>query len=554
MLIGIMVSFDVKISITSHISTEFSIIHLKELNLGNNYFSEIPQSIFSLHNLKVLSFSNLLKGKSNNTIKFIPDEICSLENLENLDLYENPIENIPREIVSSGVDAIKNFIRSKKEADNEEFLYEAKMVVVGRGDVGKTVLTKKLTIPDYSLTHSETTQGINILKNPFNLPMTGLQGSESFKFNIWDFGGQEKYDTTHQLFITSRSVYLFLTEARDESNYQDVFYWLNTINLLSHDSPVIVVLSKIDERQKKLPESVYKNQFGNIVKFVDVSCANRYEHTIEGLKDAIKDAVMLLPQTKISFSNHWIEVRKELENLSQQKDYIDYYDYLSICEKNKLDKERANFLSEFLNDLGVIIHHQNDLLLKKTVFINTDWCVDGMYKVFDDKNVSQNNGKFSNADLKKIWEEDKRFESKQAELIKLMLDYNLCFELSDESGFIAPDLLPPDRPEILQWTLESALLFEYKYEFMPAGMLSRFIVKSHSFIKDNLFWKYGTVLTYDNTEALVEEDYINRKIKISLKGENKKGLLSAIRMFIEEIHRNLDKSKKLVFEEMIPCK
>jgi hypothetical protein len=203
--------------------------------------------------------------------------------------------------------------------------------------------------------------------------------------------------------------------------------------------------------------------------------------------------------------------------------------------------------------LGVIIHHQNDLLLKNTVFINTDWCVDGMYKVLDDKSVFQNNGKFSNADLIKIWEEDKRFESKQAELIKLMINYNLCFELSDGSGFIAPDLLPPDRPENLQWTLESALLFEYRYKFMPAGMLSRFIVKSHSFIKDNLFWKYGTVLTYDNTETLVEEDYINNKIKISLKGENKKGLLSAVRMFIEEIHRNLYKSKKLVFEEMIPC-
>jgi rubrerythrin len=116
--------------------------------------------------------------------------------------------------------------------------------------------------------------------------MTGLQDSESFKFNIWDFGGQEKYDATHQIFITSRSVYLFLTEARDESNYQDVFYWLNTINLLSHDSPVIVVLSKFDERQKKLPESVYKYQFTNIVKFVDVSCADGHERTIENLKDA----------------------------------------------------------------------------------------------------------------------------------------------------------------------------------------------------------------------------------------------------------------------------
>lgn len=542
-----------------------NICNLKRLTtliLGNNCFDEIPKSIFNLPKLQMLDFSNKRVVRTNyiarstarhkNLIKTIPNELLSLENLTQLNLFRNPIENVPEEIIVEGLEAIKNFIRSKIEADSEEFLYEAKMVVVGRGDVGKTVLTKKLTSPDYSLTNSPTTKGIDILKNPFRFPMKGLKNTDNFRFNIWDFGGQEKYDATHQLFITNRSIYLFLTEARAESNYQDVFYWLNTVSVFSDNSPIIVVLSKCDERKKQLPESLYKNKFSNIVKFVDVSCADGYEHTIKNLKAAITQAITQLPQTKLTLSNYWVNIRSELEELSYTKDYISYTEYLAICKKNKLDKTRADFLSEYLNDLGVIIHHKNDLLLKKTVFINTDWCVDGMYKVMDDELVFKNKGKFSNNDLSKIWHEE-RFENKQPELIQLMCDYNLCFKLTDGSGYIAPDLLPPDKPLNIKWNYRSTLQFEYRYTFMPAGILSRFIVKSNSYIKDKIYWKYGVVLHYDNTEAIIEEDYINSKLKVSLKGENKKNLLAIIRMLVSEVHKDFDKANKLEFEEMVPC-
>jgi internalin A len=525
------------------------------LNLGQNCFTEIPDKIFELSNLKELNFGNFYPSQlesQKNIIRTISSKILNLKNLTELELYLNPVENVPNEILEKGIESIKNFILSKLEADNEEFLYEAKMVIVGRGDVGKTVLTNKLTDPRYSLSESKSTKGINILKNPFEFKMDGLLNTNSFRFNIWDFGGQEKYDATHQLFITRRSIYLFLTEARDESNYQDVYYWLNTISLFSYNSPVIIVLSKYDERKKLIPHSIYQESFKNIVQFVDVSCADGYEYTITNLKAAIEESVKLLPQIKLTLSSHWVDIRNELEQLSHQYDYIDYDDYLKICERNKLDKSRADFLSEFLNDLGVIIHHKNDLLLRKTIILNTDWCVDGMYKVLDDESVFQNHGRFYNQDLQKIWNE-KRFENKQPELIKLMCDYNLCFELSDGEGYIAPDLLPPDKPKSFNWEIKSSLQFEYQYTFMPAGMLGRFIVKSHSFIKKDLYWKYGVILVYDNTEALVEEDYMQSKIKVYLKGENKKGLLSAIRMFIEEIHKDFDKSNKLVFEEMIPC-
>lgn len=528
--------------------------NLDILDLTSNNLKTFPKSVLKCTSLTQLNLGNQhwRETPTQNSIKEIPKEILGLENLTTLNLRKLPIENIPQEIINDGLDAIKNYIKSIIEADQEEYLYEAKMVVVGRGEVGKTVLTKKLTNPNYSLSKSLTTKGISILKNPFEFKMDDLKNRGVFRFNIWDFGGQEKYDATHQLFITNRSIYLFLTEARAESNYHDVFHWLNTISLFSNNSPVIIILSKYDERKKILPESTYKAQFGNIVDFVDVSCADGFEYTLENLKNSIKSAISLLPQTKLTLSNHWIDIRDELEHTARGRDYIEYDEYLKICKDNKLDKERADFLSEYLNDLGVIIHHKQDLLLRKTVFINTDWCVDGMYKVLDDEDVFNNKGKFSDAHLEVIWKES-RFATKQPELIRLMQDYSLCFELADRSGYIAPDLLPPDKPNDIIWDNTNNLRFEYQYTFMPAGMISRFIVKSHSFIKNNIFWKYGVMLTHDNTEAIIEEDYIKSKIKISLLGPNKKGLLSLIKMFIDEVHKDFDKGNRLEFEEMVPC-
>jgi internalin A len=178
---------------------------LEKIDLSRNNFMYIQNILFEMTNLKKIDFGNyrgdIGESKPFNSIKNIPDELLKLDQLEVLDLFENPIENVPAEILREGIKAIKNYIRSRVEADTEEFLYEAKMVMVGRGNVGKTVLTKKLTDPNYVLSQSKTTHGIAVLKNPFLFPVKSFENDYDFKFNIWDFGGQEKYDATHQLFI-----------------------------------------------------------------------------------------------------------------------------------------------------------------------------------------------------------------------------------------------------------------------------------------------------------------------------------------------------------------
>ena len=169
----------------------------------------------------------------------------------------------PVQIAEQGIDAIRNYFDSVEETKDVHYLYEAKLVLVGRGFAGKTSLVRKLTIMDYDLEDEiKSTEGIAI--DIWDLKMS-LTKSEKFRFNIWDFAGQEKYDATHQFFITERTVYLFVTEARQESNYLDFDYWLNVVQMLGDNSPVIVVQNKIDLRKKSLPTAKYRSQFPNIV-------------------------------------------------------------------------------------------------------------------------------------------------------------------------------------------------------------------------------------------------------------------------------------------------
>ena len=415
-------------------SALFELKNTKFLYLHDNNLRSISPAIESLGKLEVFAVSD-------SKLQELPVELVRLPSLTRFESEHLPaLSNPPSEIAYHGIEAIRNYFESIDETREVDYLYEAKMVLVGRGLAGKTSLVRKLTIPDYSLEDRiKSTEGIDIATWDLQMP---LEKSDHFRFNVWDFGGQEKYDATHQFFITERTVYLFVTEARQESNYLDFDYWLNIVQMLGNNSPVIVVQNKWDVRKKSLPTKKYRAQFPNITDFVQVSCANGWEATISELSDAIKQAVRRLPQVGEELPGEWVRIRRHLKELD--RDHIDYTEYRAVCGEHGLSKEKADFLSRYLHDLGVIVHYHRDPLLKKMVVLNPDWVVDGVYNVLDTPGVEQKLGRFTNDDLMKIWSEEKYVEN-QAQLLALMKNYEICFQLPGTTdGYIAPELFAAD--------------------------------------------------------------------------------------------------------------
>jgi internalin A len=162
---------------------------------------------------------------------------------------------------------------------------------VGQGDVGKTCLAKRLIFDTFK--KEETTQGIDILKCNINAP-TAKQ--EEIKLNVWDFGGQEIYHATHQFFLTKRSLYLLVWNARKSHDYENIYYWLHTIEAFGEDSPILLVMSKLNERDDDLNMKDLREKFPQIVGQYKVDSEDGTG--IPALKENIRQTAWHLPHMR----------------------------------------------------------------------------------------------------------------------------------------------------------------------------------------------------------------------------------------------------------------
>lgn len=501
------------------------LLNLEELDLSLNRLTYLPTSIGKLTKLRYLNLSG-------NRIPTLPIEIENLVSLEKLELLGNPIERAPVEIEAQGTQGIINYYLSLGENVK---LYEAKLLIVGQGNVGKTFLMNRLVYGKTPVT--KTTEGIDI-----EAWYTNTESSEKFRINIWDFGGQEIYHSTHQFFLTKRSLYLLVWEARTDQHLISFDYWLNVIRLLSNESPTLMVLNKIDERIVSIDERSLKEKFKNIVSFHQVSAETG--KNIDTLTEDIQKLIDKLPLIGDRLPKVWVEIREELESLMYNE--ISLNAYLVICNKHGLSNKKALFLSQYFHDLGVFLHFQEHFMLKNIVFLKPEWATNAVYKIMDAKSIIENNGEFSSSDLDTILE-DYPIE-KHPYLIELMKKFELCFQL-DANKFLVPELLKPEKVAF-DWDYSDNLRFEYHYDFMPAGILARFIVRVREMVDSNSYWKNGVIIKREQTQALVISDQFSRKIQIWVNGQNKAFLLEIIRKELQHINNTLNYP---LVPEKIPC-
>ena len=82
-----------------------------------------------------------------------------------------------------------------------------------------------------------------------------------------------------------------------------------------------------------------------------------------------------------------MDIRDHLKN--EKKDYISLKDYYAICQTYDLDKKRAEFLSDYLHDLGVILHYRHDRLLENTVILAPEWGTQAVYSLIDTREIHE---------------------------------------------------------------------------------------------------------------------------------------------------------------------
>ncbi len=133
--------------------------------------------------------------------------------------------------------------------------------MVGRGKAGKTTLVKQLAGEQPDENESET-HSIAIRELMLDCPRGQV------RTRAWDFGGQEILHSTHQFFLTERSLYIIVLEPRTGLAQRDAEYWLKLIETQGGGSPAIVVMNWSRGNKWNVDEVKLARKFPFIVDFL----------------------------------------------------------------------------------------------------------------------------------------------------------------------------------------------------------------------------------------------------------------------------------------------
>ena len=492
-----------------------------------NQLTALPPEIAELTNLTTLNLSY-------NQLTTFPPEIAELTNLTKLDLRDNPL-SIPPEILAKKDEpaTIINYYLQHKTGEKKP-LNEAKMLLVGQGSVGKTSLVKRLLWDKFDL-HEEKTKGIEIEEWQVTVD------DQKIRLNVWDFGGQEIMHATHQFFLTKRSLYLLVLDARIGDEENRIEYWLKIIKSFGGDSPVIIVGNKIDEQPLDIDRRGLMAKYRSIKEIVEVSC--KKGKGIDELEDAIRGVVGSLEHIHDPLLTAWSTVKTRLEAMDRDATpYIPYKEYLDMCQTEGVNDDTSQrTLIGLLHDLGIVLNFRDDPRLEDTNILNPEWVTNGVYNILNSEELFQSEGVLEWGMLDRIWDSSEYPRDKHLFIIDMMRKFELCFAFESDQRFLIPDLLSKEERYTGEW--DGALTFQYHYDVLPGSIISRFIVRMHPSIHKNTYWRSGVVLEdkVSGNKALVKADREDKKIFIWVSGseQTRRTFLGAIRSNFDYIHETI---------------
>jgi len=562
---------------------------LKILDVSGNQITNLPTELGQIRQLKFLDLSR-------NKLTDLPYELINLENLESLDLRSNVL-GIPPEILEktgepktilnyyfqistyvlrraegeathTTIDISPDVIHVSRTASSSfaKSINEIKLILVGQGSVGKTSIVQQILHGTFDQSQRKT-EGISINEWKFDIsqeavarfqiqPFSRVDPSKSLtithdskiKLNIWDFGGQEIMHATHQFFLTKRSLYLLVLDARLTQEENRVEYWLKIIQSFGGESPVLIVGNKTDQHPLDIDRTGLQKKYPNIVGILETSAATGAG--IEVLKAEMARRAEILPHVRDLLPGTWFMVKSKLEELGKDKNFITQDEYLSLCDANDVSDETSQHtLIGFLHDLGVVLHFQDDPRLEALGILNPQWVTNGVYKILNSHELFQNQGKLALPLLNNILNLPEYPSNKRLFIVDMMKKFELCYDIEPDKSFLIPDLLPKDEIYTGEWN--DALAFQYHYNVLPSSIITRFIVRMNALIHKNTIWRSGVVLKYGDNTALIKSDLEERKIYVLVSGKDdtRRDLLAMIRGEFDAIHRTI---AKIEVTEMVP--
>lgn len=569
---------------------------LRSLDLAVNQLTALPKSLGQLRQLRILDlFNNQLTALpewlgqltqleslylSNNQLTALPESLAQLEHLEKLNLDKNPLNLELSEAYAQGLESVKAYLRAKAGA--QIILNEAKLILVGEGEVGKTCLMDALLGKEWQ--EHPSTHGIEIQQ----VKVTDAKTKKEITLNGWDFGGQRVYRPTHQLFFSAPAVYLVVWKPREGPQQGFVKEWIQLIKRREPSAKIIVVATHggPQQRQPDIDRQELLDLFGGetIVDFFFVDSKpdeNGERKNIEELKQAIARVAVTLPEVGRSVPKSFQDARLALQ--AKGVPYLPFDDVLTLCRAQNMDDEIARLFITISHRLGHLTHYANDPALRDIVILRPDWLATAMSFVFDDENTRHNHGLVSFHRLGQLWNHrtrapEFRYPSDLHPIfLRLMERFDLSYRLADPSAkddsnplSLIAQLVPDNRPENmegawspapstgdLQQTQICRIVDKQTGQSATAeGLFYQLIVRLHRYslghnnYNDSVHWQRGLVVDNAyNGRAFLEHK--GNDVHITVRAPYPQGLLTMLTSEVKYLVESFWEGLRC--DVMVPC-
>ena len=286
-------------------------------------------------------------------------------------------------------------------------------------------------------------------------------GSEDDIYSVlWDFAGESVYYETHQLFLTSKAIYLLVYDlSRDpkesgkpvkkhgvfekieetftKTNLEYLDFWMTTVSSQScriedHDlnsvstskllpkrvPPVFLVCTHSDQpfggkdpfelankvygflETKSYGTQLYDDVFAvdNTKSGMQMECSE-----VQRLRESILDVAKELPHTREDIPIKWLKYEKALQvTLAEGHKCITIEHAEQIASEVCQIGDRQEFVTmlDFLHDQRILIHFDDTVELNKLVVLDPQWLIDVFKAVITVKPFHQHERGFKDMWLK----------------------------------------------------------------------------------------------------------------------------------------------------------
>ena len=499
-----------------------NLARLSWLNLAGSALTSLPAEIGSLTSLTRL----YLAGSA---VTALPAEIGNLDSLTRLNLTANALRTPPTEICAAGTRSVLTFLRELGRDRQDQ--WASKLLIVGEAAVGKTSVYKALCGLPYDPGEPQT-HGVHVdtltLAHPDRDDVT-------MRLGVWDFGGQLEYRATQRFYLSDRSLFLLVWNARsgpDETGGR-VDAWLEAITSAAPNSQIIIVATHCAGSVDTLDEQALRGRYRQIAAVHRVDTDTHRDGGAIGiaqLRGQIAAQAAALPLMGTPWPGSWARAAGSLT--AEPANYVSWHRAEEIMRQAGVEAPRSRqVLAAALHDRGQILHFAHDSQLQDTVVLRPAWLDSMITKILDSQPVVDRGGLLSRAQRADLWADlDVGLDDK---LTAMMDRFDLAYRIdrpSHQDVALVVEHLRRDAPLAMPEEWDRALdapgaaevRITFRLERRLAGIPSWFIAREHRYTTGTA-WARGVLLRHHDgaTDAwalLTDDGQPRPTIRLAVRG------------------------------------